>query len=303
MAVVPTAETTISSLLPLPFLFLLLACVVGLLHPYVPKMKRKHFALGAVASIAGIAATLPEPTPEQLAAQKAEEALAVHVEVVEKAKPALAFPPNYTRAEDGATYTRVGDATFEVLNELESGAAYAAAESTACDRVNTAIVSDTSKPSAAIWFVDCANEHRFVVSQKEAEQALARFSEGRLAPRERSANCTLASVEECTMTAEQRAAKTEEVEFLQAVRDKEIEYVTACDLILEQVVVSPSSLDMRRWTYDLADEGKVVIERPFDSQNGFGAMLRSSYRCEIDGRTSNIEGFTVRGALGNRKFI
>lgn len=287
------------SLAPFPFAFLFLACLVGVAYPFIARSKRWHFAVGAFGSLIAMALVIPEPTPQQLAARKAretEEARLAAIEendrVIEKAQPALEGNMTYTRAEYGDTYARVGAATFAKLGEIEPGAAYAAAESKSCNRVNAAMVSDTSKSGAAVWFVDCANERRFMVTQQQAEEALARHADGKLALRDLEPSCTLSTVANCQLSPIQKAAK-----------DKEVEFVSACDMILQQVVVSPSSLDMHRWSYGFGDGNTVVVERPFDSQNGFGAMIRSSYRCEIDAATTNIEGFSVRGPTGTQKVI
>ena len=294
----------------LPFVFLLLACLVGVVYPYLARSKRWHFAAGALASVVGMTLVMPEPTPEQLAARKAREerqaaeerqekedearlaAIEDNKKIIEKAQPALEGGSDYTRSEYGNTFARVGASTFEKLGDLEPGATYAAAESNACNRVNAAMVSDTSKPGAAVWFVDCANHTRFMVSQQQAEDALARHSEGKLAFRDLEPGCTLSTISDCKFSPIQKAAKA-----------KEVEYVSACDIILQQAVVSPSSLDMHDWKYGFADGDLVVVERSFDSQNGFGALIRSSYRCEIDATTSNIEGFSVRGPMGTQKVI
>lgn len=289
--------------LPFVFLFVLLASVVGVAYPFIPNSKRWQFALGAAASFVGLAATVPKPTAEEIAVREAKEAQEAaedahervakdHRAVVEKAKPALEGRADYTRAEYGETYRRVGAATFAKLNDLEPGAAYAAAESKSCNRVNAAFVSDASKTGAAVWFVDCANERRFMISQQQAEDALSRFNGGKLAPRDLEASCTLSSVAECKLTPALRAAK-----------GREVEYVSACDTILRQAVVSPSSLDMHRWSFGFTDGDAVVVERAFDSQNSFGAMIRSQYRCEIDAATSNILGFVVVGPMGRQSVI
>lgn len=302
-------------LAPLPFLFLLLACFVGLAHPYIRGSRRWHFGLGAIAAFTGIGASLPPPTPEELAARKAEEqreaaeearlaaqegketARLEHEKVVEKASPAVATATNYTRTEYGDTFNRVGASTFGRLGELEPGAVYAAAESKSCDRVSLAMVSDVSKRNAAVWFVDCENQRRFMISQQQAEDALKRFTSGSLALSDLEPGCILPAAMECKRNNPNQspAAKI-------AVA-KEIEFVSACDGILEMALVSPSSLDTHRWRYQVTDTGKVIIERPFDSQNSFGATIRSSYRCEIDAMTTNIEGFSVSGPGGTQKII
>ncbi|MCX9147475.1 hypothetical protein [Erythrobacter sp. WG] len=284
-------------LTPVLFLLLLLACFVGVIYPYLRNSKRWHFALAAVASFIGLAATVPKPTPEELAARKIAEAREAHEAVLKKALPVTATPANYTRAEYGETYDRVGAASFAKLGELEPGAAYVAAESEECDRVTTAMVSDMSSKGMPVWFVDCENENRFMVTQKQAEEALARHRQGKLVQTDLKPSCTFDDIWKCK--GESRSQPTTQ----EVAQGKEVEYATACDLILEQVVVSPSSLDTKRWQFRVINGKTAVIERPFDSQNGFGAMIRSTYRCEIDIATSNIKGFSVRGPMGNKKFI
>jgi hypothetical protein len=253
--------------------------------------------LAALASFVGLAATVPEPTPEELAARKIAEAKEAHEAVLKKALPVAATPANYTRAEYGETYERVGAGSFAKLDELEPGAAYVAAESEECDRVTNAMVSDMSSKGKPVWFVDCENENRFMVTQKQAEEALARHRQGKLVPVDLKPSCTFDDIWKCKGQTSYQPTPEE------VAKDKEIEYVTACDLILEQVVVSPSSLDTKRWQFRVVNGKTAVIERPFDSQNGFGAMIRNTYRCEIDIATSNIKGFSVSGPMGNEKFI
>lgn len=282
------------------FLILLLASIAGVIYPYLSKFRRKHFALAAIVAFVGMALTVPTPTPEELAAravseatEKAEAGKTEHMRIAEKAQAAVTEPAIYTRAEYGQTFKRVGATTFALLGELEPGAAYAAAESGSCDKVGSASVSDLSTPGKAVWFVDCANESRFMVGQSDAKAALDRFGKGLLVERKLEPSCTLTSVALCRATPAQRAAK-----------DKEIEFVSACDIILQQMVVSPYSLDLAsRWEYGFGRGDIVVIRREFDSQNGFGAMIRSRYDCEINAATTNIQGFTVNGPMGSRKVI
>lgn len=283
---------------PYVFLLLFLASTAGIIYPYFRRFRRKHFAFAALGTFVGLILTIPEPTPEQLAAraakqtaEKTEEARAEHRRIVEKA--ASTIPTNYTRAEYGQTYNRVGAKTFAILGKLELGAAYLAAESSLCNKVNFTSVSDVSKPSKAVFFVDCANENRFMVDQTDAQSALDRFSKGLLTPTDLTPSCTLSSVSMCKATPAQRAAK-----------EKEIEFVSACDIILQQVVVSPSSLDFAgRWDYGFGKGDTVVIRRAFDSQNSFGAMIRNQYVCEIDALTTNIQGFSVNGPMGSKRVI
>lgn len=300
----------------LPFLIMLLffAAAAGIVYPYYSRWGRKHFAWVAAGTFVALAIAVPKLTPEERAARKAAEAKEEqaeaaaealkasqevaaeaqedHRQVVGKAAPAIQAVAKYTRAEYGQTFARVGAATFAKLNALEPGAAYAAAESKSCNRADFAAVSDVSKPGAAVWFVDCENGNRFMIGQKDAEAALGRFKASKLALRDLKPSCTATTVAMCKATVAQKASGA-----------KEIEYVTACDLILQQVVASPSSLDMKSWRFGFGSGDKVVIQRPFDAQNAFGAMVRAQYRCEIDARTNGITGFSVSGPTGTTKVI
>lgn len=260
--------------------------LVGLIRPFVGGAKRWHFGLAAVLSFVGIGATIAPPTPEQVAARKARqaaEAAKEHQQIVEKAKGALNVSPGHVRLKTRSSGK---------LSEFEHGAVYAAAESRSCDKAVSAGLSDMSKPRAPIWYVDCANDNRFMIDQKTAGAALVRFKAAKLALSELAASCTTTTVAMCKATPAQRAAG-----------DKEVEYVSACDLILDKVLVSPSSLDKHRWAYGLGSGDTVVVERPFDSQNGFGATVRGQYRCEIDASNSNITSFVVDGPSGRQQVI
>lgn len=290
----------------MPYIFMLIffAAIAGVVFPYLRQWKRKHFALAAAGAFIGMMFTVPKPTAQERAARKAAEAKEAtqqaqsarateHTGVLAKAAPALEVPANYTRAEYGTTYKRVGATSFAKLNELEAGAVYAAAESKSCDKVVDAAVSDRSKRDDALWYVNCANENRFMVSQKQAADALARFKEGNLASRKLDASCTLSSVAMCGATSAQRAAL-----------DNEVALANACDFVLDKVLVSPSSLDMvGSWSISFGKNDSVTISRNFDSQNSFGAMIRSRYRCTINAATSNITGFVIEGPTGTNKVI
>lgn len=287
------------------FAILLLACLVGIVVPlgkflpFAQGLGRKHYAIGAVVSFVLFGIIVPEPTPEEKAARAAEaaaeeaaEAKDGHEAILAKAAPALEFVMPYTRKEFPETYSWVGKETFEKLDELEPAAIYVAAESNSCTQVNSGAVSDVSKKGKAVWFVDCENGNRFMVKQAQAEEALERFKAGKLTESNLEPSCTQSNIAMCKATPEQRAAA-----------DKEIEYVSFCDLILEQVLVSPGSLDLHHWKYSMGKDNLMVVERPFDSQNSFGAMIRNKYRCEIDAAKEEIESFTISGPMGTQQVI
>jgi hypothetical protein len=297
--------------MPVLFLLLTISAIVGVIRPYVRGAKRWHFAAGALTSFLLMAATIPPPTPQELFARKAQLAAeqaaalkknadekavasrAAHEVVAAKVQGPLAQHANYTKSEYPDTLRRVGSATFSLLNSFEPGAAFAAAESSNCNQVTDAEVSDLSKPGSVIWFVDCENGNRFMVDQASAKAALARYNGARLSANDLSESCTLHSVALCKASPAQRGAKS-----------KEIEFVSACDIIVQNVVVSPSSLNMASsWAFEFGKNNEMIVRRAFDSQNAFGAMIRSQYRCVIDASTSNIKALTVQGPTGNQRVI
>lgn len=295
------------------FLALFVACVFGIAVPY-RNLRRGHFALGAIGAFALTCVVVPKPTPEERAARKmkeereaAEEAKAeamqaaadaaaevrrVHDKVAERAAGALADTGGYTKGDYRSTYARVGAATFARLNELEPGAVYVAAESRHCDRVGSAMVSDMSKPGKAIWFVDCANGNRFMVAQAEAAAALARAKKGKLVTSGLEESCTIDTVALCKASPAQRAAK-----------EREIEFITACSELVEQVLVSPSSASMKMWKTEFGKGDVVTYLRPFDSQNAFGATLRAHFVCDVDAAKGTIRRLEVRGPMGTQRVL
>lgn len=281
------------------FILLLIAAIVGIVRPF-GGLERRHFAWGALGALIGFGANVPPPTPQELAARKAaearnaaEEAKTDHVKVVEKGQAAIAGLTPYTRREYRKTFDRIGAATFGQLGRLEPGAVWTAAESQKCDKVASAMVSERSKAKKALWFVDCENGNRFMVEQGQAEAALSRFRSGALAFSDLDASCTIDTVAMCKATPAQRAAI-----------DREIEFVSACDLLLGELLVSPSSLQMQgRWSTDFGKNDTVIYRRAFDSQNAFGATIRSRYRCDINALSGNIERLEVQGPMGTKRFI
>lgn len=292
------------------FVLVFVAALVGLFKPYLPHSKRWHFALGAVASFFAIAAFVPPPTPEERAArarleaeeqsareraeaqEKATQLAAEQSKITDKVPASLIAAANYTRGEYPDLYRQIGKATFSKLSKLEPGAIYAASESQNCDAVQSAGVSDRSRKGAALWFVDCENGNRFMITQEQAAAALARFKGKKLHQADLGESCTTSTVAMCKATAAQKDAK-------------EAEIVSVCDMLLKRAVLSASSLDVAwSWDYGISDEPDIVIvQRDFDSQNGFGATIRSRYHCEVNAATRQITKFRVQGAAGVQKVI
>ena len=170
------------------------------LKPYT----RKHYALGWLICFVGFTIASPGPSPEVTAAREAREAKAAeeHNRILAKAEEAIAYPADYTRSEYPDTYAKLGAETFAELGELEPGAIYAAAESRQCDKVLSAAISDVSSRGKPIWFVDCSDEKRFMISEEHAKSALHRLKVGRLAKSKLSYSCTYNSISKCKREAE-----------------------------------------------------------------------------------------------------
>ena len=96
----------------------------------------------------------------------------------------------YTRSEYRETYNELGSAAFAKLNVLEPGALYAVAESKNCDVVEESGLSDRASRKSLRWYVDCKNGNRFMVDQKQAQDALNRERAGHLQVTELAASCT-----------------------------------------------------------------------------------------------------------------
>lgn len=292
------------------FFFFFLAAVAGIIKPYLRQAKRWHFALGAIASFFAIGVFAEPRSPEQIAAQekaraeaeaaeareeaqaKADAVSAEQSKITDKVSGDLLKAAAYSRADYPKLYSQLGKAAFEKLDDLEPGALYAAAESNQCDMVESVGVSDSSLKGAVRWFVDCRNGNRFMVTQDQALGALVRRNSRRMALADLAESCTTSTVAMCSATSAQKNAS-------------EAEIVSACDILLNRAVVSPSTLDVAsRWDYAISDKpDTLVVQRDFDSQNSFGAMIRSRYHCEVNAASGRITKFVVQGPMGAQKII
>lgn len=271
----------------------LLVCVVGLVRPYrFLGLARKHYGLGIAAAFVAMMLTV-EPTPHSGGRSNAKQEASssgAHDAIVAKAKAALEGLTDYTRKEYPDTYKRVGPATFKRLGEFERGAIYAAAESDRCDKVSYSGASDRSKANAALFFVDCDNENRFMISQAQAEQALQRFGKRALHEVNLAESCTTSTVALCSATSAQRAMS-------------EAEAATICDMIVERALVSGDADTDWSWNYSLGKGNTVRVVRGFTSTNGFGAKLKSRYFCDLDASTKEPTRLVIETPYGTEKLI
>jgi hypothetical protein len=267
----------------------LLACIVGVVRPFsYLGLERKHYFIGAAVAFI-VMMFIAEPTPKTAAQQAADTRTAQNV-VIAKAKASADSIPTYTRKEFPETYKDVGAETFSRLAELEKGAVYAAAESERCDKVDVSGTSDKSKTKAALFFVDCANGNRFMISQASAEAALKRYHEGALRETKVPESCTTTSVSLCNASPAQKAMK-------------EAEAVTACDMIVERALISGDADTDWGWNYSLGEGDTVRVVRGFTSTNGFGAKIKSRYFCDIDASKKDVTRLVIETPFGTEKII
>lgn len=74
-------------------------------------------------------------------------------------------------------------------------------------------------------------------------------------------------------------------------------YMINCQETISQLLVAPSTAkfpNINHWRFR-KDKGKVIIQSYVDSQNGFGAMIRSEFQFIIDSKTSNITSLIFDG--------
>ncbi|WP_213177119.1 hypothetical protein [Croceicoccus gelatinilyticus] len=279
----------------------------GIIKPFKKNWGRKHFAGLALALFVALAIAVPKPTPEEIAAREKAEAAEKAAEEVAEAERKLAEAEettkavlasskeaidglvSYTRSDFPKTYEMVGADMFGKLSEYEPGAIYAAARSTKCDKPLYGMVSEKkSTKDHPVWFVDCANDNRFMITLPEAKEALALIESKKLTETDRKRDCTIDTIYSCNQSPYQKDAN-------------EIEIVTFCDQLVEQVLISDS--DMDRWRYSMGDGDEVVVTRPFTAQNAFGANLKHRYRCVFDARKETVTSLQIEGPTGTSTII
>jgi hypothetical protein len=279
------------------FLALFFASLWGIIRPY-KDFSRKHFALATIASFVLFVVAVP-PVEEKgtfgsSAANAATESSAdasASEEIATKAEPAMIGATTYTRADFEDTYETIGQPMFAKLTKLEPGAYYAAAESGRCDKVESGAVSlSKSRKGKPVWFVDCANGNRFLISADQAQAALDRKSSDKLVINEEFAeSCTTTSVAICNASTAQKTVK-------------EAEVVTFCDMVIKKALISDPDMAWG-WQYGLGEGDTVRVARDFTAQNAFGAELKHRYFCTFDAAKREIVKLTIEGPFGSQKVI
>lgn len=80
-------------------------------------------------------------------------------------------------------------------------------------------------------------------------------------------------------------------------RDERIDWAVFCEEKVENVLRSPSTADFENsndWYFEKTDK-EIVIKGYVDSQNGFGAEVRSTFIFTIDKKTNTVTSFTMDG--------
>lgn len=275
--------------LAIVFFLALVVSLWGLIRPF-GNLRRKQFAGISGALFVAWVVAVPPLSPEAKAELAAKDVAEENSKVLAKVEQALESSISYEPGENPQTLAIVGREEFAKLNELEPGAFYAAAESRDCDRVTSGAVSlNASKKNLPVWFVDCDNGNRFMVTREEAHEALDRFSGSALAGRDRAANCTVRNVGLCNASLAQKEAD-------------EAEVVAFCDMTVESALVGDSDMAWG-WDYRFGDGDSVVVVRDFKAQNAFGANLKHRYRCIFDAKLQRIVSLVIEGPTGSDRLI
>lgn len=263
-----------------------LVLLAGVIKPYIKGFNRKKHALAAAGAFVVALVAVPPMSEEAKAAAEAERVASEHQEVL---KAALVAPDGYTYTRDGdpKTYELVGAEAFETLSDLEPGAFYAAARSESCDKTGMGDVSlNMSKKDAPLWFIDCDNGNRFMITPDEAAEAAKLLEAGALTKIDRAPDCTTTSVAACSITKAQKNAD-------------ETTIVSLCDMGVESVLISDPDWNWS-WDYAFGDGDNVVVTRGFKAQNAFGAELKHQYRCEYNAATNSLVDVKLTGPTGTQ---
>lgn len=237
------------------------------------------FVMGAVSCATEQPA---DPRPARIAKTPLERA-------TEKLDPdaiVLMDRANYPRA-----YGRLGRVRFDEANDLTRWAALGAAESDQCPKVDTIGLDEQRATRAAIvWYVDCSNRERFVISEEQARATRDRLDPD-ASPEARQRAETLA-------IAEPRSARWKDF--------NEGSAVTTCRNLVRSTMLNQRAFDAAwRWDSERDDDtGIVTIQQDFEGQNGFGGTISSRYHCVVDTNDGiRVRALRIREVDGWRNLI
>jgi hypothetical protein len=228
-------------------------------------------------------AEVVQPSPKTEEELLAERLAAIEKKVIDGAVMPMsrkAFPK---------MYALLGKTRFDEANELTRWAAVAAAKSAQCPQIDNVDVSGKATSARLVWFTDCSNKERFMISEEQAKAARTEF-DLKTKPEERAVAASMP-------IALPRSARWKDF--------KEADAVSQCDILIMRTAVNRSSVDTA-WGWDTFkddDTGHVTIERDYDAQNAFGATISSRYRCIFDADTKRVIGLSIREVTGWRKLL
>jgi len=247
------------------------AAFVGMavLNPSTNKSTDKPFDLAPMATA----------KPDQLAAALTE---------IQKKIAKGAISP-MDRAGFPKMYTKLGRSKFELANELSKWVAVAVAQSDSCTQVDVVGVSEKSDRKGLVWFVDCANRERFMVTEDQARDARTIFDA------------------KATSETRQLASKSPALEPVSAQwrNFDEVGAVSKCDQLVTSAAINRGSVDTA-WKWQVSknnDTGRATIERDFDAKNGFGGTISSRYRCVVSTDGAQVIGLSIQELNGWKKII
>jgi hypothetical protein len=69
----------------------------------------------------------------------------------------------------------------------------------------------------------------------------------------------------------------------------ELKALVACDRAIKRQLLSPATFDGGAWlVLEHPKQARVTILRDYDSQNGFGALVRRRYHCLLSAHTNRV---------------
>jgi len=184
---------------------------------------------------------------------------------------------------------KIGKSQFDKSNALMRWAGLAAAESDRCPGVDLVEVSDKSSTQKVVWFVDCSNGERFMITEDQAAAMQIKFDP--TAPAEARAAA------EKVVVAKPKSQRWQGFDETLA--------ASKCDMLTQEAMINRRSFDPGwRWdTYKDEDSGHVTLERDFRADAALGP-INSRYQCVVDADHGGIViGLSIREVGGWRKLL
>lgn len=190
--------------------------------------------------------TSSESQPQQQTAQQPPT-----VDPASKIAPSAVSP--MTQKSYPKTYRAWGKSQIDRINGLFPTAALRAAESNRCDRVDWVSLSDSRSTvkKEAVFLVQCKNNERFYISEKDLDKP--------------------------AQSVQEKIKATSEVQ-----------YWIACEELTKRSLKFPSSYDEdfagKQSNYDDPQMTRLIVQIKFSAKNGFGNTIPQISQCIFDDR-------------------